>query len=190
MQKGVPIILRRSEDVAWIPVEPAHGRLPAPVADRGGLLRLHAYDQDLGKGDCPTETGKCCISGNLLENVRTNHESWLDVMSPSCYKFVLRPLSSGTVPFKYACRNFISSCLPQVDKEKQEVRRLEHENDGLRNLVVEMQEKLKRIDESPMDRVNEPLTGMSDISNAVSREAIQRGDDLSRWRLSSVMRGW
>ena len=62
MQKGVAIVSRRSEDVARIPVEPPHGRLPAPVADRGGLLRLHAHDQDLGKGDCPTETGKCCIT--------------------------------------------------------------------------------------------------------------------------------
>ena len=71
------------------------------------------------------------------------------------------------------------------------MRRLEHENDGLRNLVVEMQEKLKRIDESPMDHVDdEPSAGVSDISDAVSREAIRRGDDLSRWRLSSVMRGW
>ena len=52
----------------------------------------------------------------------------------------------------------------QVDKEKQEVRRLEQENDGLRNLVVEMQEKLRRLD----DRNEEPSAG-GDINDAVSR---------------------
>ena len=55
----------------------------------------------------------------------------------------------------------------QVDKEKQEVRRLEEENDGLRNLVVEMQEKMRRLD--TVDHVEEPSVGGGggDIREAV-----------------------
>ena len=38
-------------------MEPADGRLPPPVADRRGLLRVHADEQDVGEGDGAAAAG-------------------------------------------------------------------------------------------------------------------------------------